>query len=51
MSKKVTDEQRDCDHEWEVRDDSFDHEFGTEVIIYEKCVKCELTRPCQEIEL
>ncbi len=34
-----------CDHEWQVQDDSFDHEFGTEKVIYERCVKCDETRP------
>lgn len=29
-----------CDHEWEHIDASFDHEFGTEQIHYNKCKKC-----------
>jgi hypothetical protein len=33
-----------CDHEWEFQDDSFDHEFGTEVVHYWLCTKCEATR-------
>lgn len=34
----------ECDHEWEVVDDSFDHEFGTEVIVFERCLDCNATR-------
>ena len=33
-----------CDHEWELKDDSFDHEFGCEQIQYYECVKCEETK-------
>lgn len=33
-----------CDHEWEVIDDSFDHAFGTERVIYDRCKLCEATR-------
>ena len=29
-----------CDHEWEFQDDSFDHEFGTEIVRYWICGKC-----------
>ena len=29
-----------CDHEWETQDDSFSHEFGTEIIVYDRCVLC-----------
>ena len=29
-----------CDHEWEFVDDSFDHEFGREVIRYWECEIC-----------
>ncbi len=32
--------QKECDHEWEKVDASFDHEFGTEVIRYMQCEKC-----------
>lgn len=31
----------ECDHEWEVVDDSFDHEYGTEKIVFERCVLCD----------
>lgn len=37
----------DCEvdgHEWEFQDDSFDHEFGTEVIRYYACIHCDATR-------
>lgn len=40
----MSDEPDDpCDHEWEFCDDSFDHEFGTEVIRYWRCEKCGKT--------
>lgn len=29
-----------CDHEWETQNDSFSHEFGTEIIVYDRCVLC-----------
>ena len=29
-----------CDHDWRMQDDSFDHEFGCEVIRYWLCEKC-----------
>lgn len=34
-----------CDHEWKHRDDSFSHEYGTEVIVYEECQTCGTRRP------
>lgn len=37
-------------HEWEVQDDSFVHEFGTEVIVYEMCVNCQATRSYESPE-
>lgn len=48
-------EEVECEHEWEVRDDSFDHEFGTEKIPpYEVCLKCDAHReheaPIEEYE-
>lgn len=33
-----------CDHEWEPVDDSFDHEYGTERIVFERCELCGATR-------
>jgi hypothetical protein len=30
MNDKPTKEQEECDHDWKFRDDSFDHEYGTE---------------------
>ena len=30
----------DCEHDWENCDDSFSHEFGTEIIRYRQCPKC-----------
>ena len=32
------------EHEWEVIDDSFDHEFGCEVIVFERCQICNAER-------
>jgi hypothetical protein len=29
-----------CDHEWEVIDQSFDHEYGREVIVFRQCLTC-----------
>lgn len=29
-----------CDHEWELIDESFDHEFGTEQRYHYECSKC-----------
>jgi hypothetical protein len=37
-------EQLDCDHDWKHRDESFDHEFGTEQIFFDECEKCGLRR-------
>ena len=36
--------KNECDHDWELKDDSFDHEFGCEQIQYYECVNCEATR-------
>lgn len=36
------------DHEWEKVDDSFSHEFGTEIIIYQRCVKCGAERDLED---
>lgn len=42
-------EPLECEHEWEYRDDSFDHEFGTERIPpYEKCLLCDAERPFED---
>ncbi len=34
-------ESEACDHEWEVVDDSFDHEHGREVIVFRRCLLCD----------
>lgn len=34
----------ECDHEWEVIDNSFDHEYGCEVIVFERCQLCDAER-------
>lgn len=35
----------ECDHDWKLRDDSFDHEYGTEQIFVEWCQYCNAERP------
>jgi hypothetical protein len=40
-------ENEDCEagaHEWELIDDSFDHQFGVELIYYYQCAHCGLTK-------
>jgi len=32
-----------CDHELELIDESFDHEYGTEVIQFMQCIICGAT--------
>lgn len=32
--------EEECDHEWEWFDESFDHEYGTEVCAYWECSLC-----------
>jgi len=39
------DNQEGCDHDWEFGDDSFDHEFGTELVHYWRCEKCGKSKP------
>ncbi|GEM_PF-6660460 len=34
----------DGEHEWEYQDDSFDHEYGTEVVRYWLCLHCMETK-------
>lgn len=34
----------ECDHEWDVIDDSFDHEYGCEIIVFQRCALCDATR-------
>lgn len=31
----------ECDHDWEVVDESFDHEYGCERIVFERCRLCD----------
>lgn len=39
-------DQEPCDHDWQLCDDSFDHEFGTEQIPpYYECQKCGERKP------
>jgi hypothetical protein len=38
-------ETETCDHEWRIRDDSFGHEFGTEIVVCWECDKCGEQKP------
>ena len=42
--RDVAGEKEECDHEWEVIDYSFDHEYGTEKIVFERCLLCDEER-------
>jgi len=37
-------EDGDFDHDWKFVDESFDHEFGTEVVHYYECKHCNATK-------
>jgi hypothetical protein len=41
----------DWEHDWEEMDDSFDHEYGTEIILYDMCNVCGLQREAEHIDL
>lgn len=41
----IPSEPEPCAHEWRLVDDSFAHEFGTEVVKYWECDKCGATKP------
>lgn len=50
MLKEQLDELRKklvalCDHDWEIVDDSFDHAYGCEKIIYKRCLNCDAVEP------
>lgn len=34
----------ECDHDWQFIDDSFSHEYGTEIVVYWQCSKCDKTK-------
>lgn len=34
----------ECDRDWEVIDDSYDHQYGCETIIFERCSLCDAER-------
>ena len=44
LSAADLDTKQECDHEWVIQDDSFDHEYGTEVIRYFVCKHCDAVR-------
>ncbi len=49
MFMRMTNEQpEECDHDWELIDDSFDHEYGCEQILYYSCTKCYGEREYEE---
>jgi len=35
------------DHDWETIDDSYDHDFGTEIIVFDRCARCDAKRVCE----
>ncbi len=37
----ATNDAEPCDHEWEVIDQSFDHDYGREVIVFRQCLFCD----------
>lgn len=39
-----------CDHDWELKDESFNHEFGCEQVQYYECVKCEKTKDLEAVD-
>jgi len=39
--ERIEEVRSKCEHEWGVVDDSFDHEYGTEKIVFERCQKCD----------
>lgn len=39
------DDNEECDHEWEIIDESFAHEFGTEICVSRFCLKCDKSEP------
>ncbi len=41
-------EPEPCDHDWRIQDESFSHEFGTEVIVCWACEKCGATKPAKD---
>ena len=40
----------ECDHDWELIDNSFDHEYGCEQIQFWTCSLCDETRDIVAIE-
>jgi hypothetical protein len=43
--------QECCDHEWELQDESFSHEFGTEQVYFLRCLNCHLEKPAEASDL
>lgn len=50
LRSQLTEIQSTCDHDWEHVYDSFDHEFGTEVIRFDRCLKCGKTKEWEDAE-
>lgn len=55
LSAEKTTEPNPCevapgefDHDWETVDDSFDHEYGCEQILYRRCIVCGETTGCED---
>ena len=38
-------DEPECDHDWQVQDESFDHEYGTETVLFLACRNCDETKP------
>jgi len=43
-AEKPASPEPECDHQWQVVNESFDHEFGVEIIIYQRCDLCDAER-------
>lgn len=51
MHPSAIDENKVCDHEWEFHDESFDHEFGTEISQWMECNKCGEEMSCEQYKM
>jgi len=40
----IAEPKDECDHDWEYIDNSFDHEFGCEQVVFERCRLCDVER-------
>ncbi len=52
VCKRVYDDEsasEECDHKWQVIDDSISHELGTKIDIFERCELCDKEREYEPI--